>query len=213
MVCTFECKNIYELQECVKIIDSGGIVIYPTDTVFGIGCDPTIDNSVLRLYAIKNRPMEKSLPILACDVEEVSRIAIISPQARALIEYYWPGPLTIVLRLKENSGISEHVFKSNANSIALRIPNNQCILDLLGMTRNRMIVGTSANLSKRPSTTNFEDIDKELLLKCDAIIHNNSFNNLLGESTIVDLSTDGPPKILREGSISKKKILSTMENI
>lgn len=212
MVYHIDCKNLDDLEKCAEIVDNGGVVVYPTDTVFGIGCDPTIDESVLRLYAIKERPLEKSLPVLTNDWKIVSRISQITPQANILQNLFWPGKLTLVLKLKANHGLSRYVFNNDKNTIGLRIPRSPCILNLIGMTRSKLLVGTSANLSKKVPSTRLEDIDETILNKCDAIVVNEILSGNNSGSTIVDASGSGFPNIIREGAIPKEKILAALSN-
>jgi L-threonylcarbamoyladenylate synthase len=208
-----DCSDLDGLEKCAKIIDNGGVVVYPTDTIFGIGCDPTIDKSVLRLYSIKERPLEKSLPVLTNDRRIVSRISQITPQAKLLYELFWPGKLTLILKLKENHGLSKYVFNNDNNTIALRIPNSSCILDLIGKTRSKLLVGTSANLTKKLPSMKLEDIDPTILGKCDAVISNEILSGNDSGSTIVDVSGSGLPRIIREGAIPKEKILAAIRNV
>jgi L-threonylcarbamoyladenylate synthase len=199
------------LEKCSELIDKGGIVVYPTDTVFGIGCDPTIEKSVLRLFGIKERPLEKSLPILSSDWSIVSIIAHISPQATILQDLFWPGKLTLILKLKPNHGLSKYVFNKDNNTIGLRIPSSPCILNLISNTRSKLLVGTSANLSKKIPSTRLADIDETILNKCDAVIVNEILSSSYSGSTIVDASGSGPPSIVREGAIPKEKILAALK--
>jgi L-threonylcarbamoyladenylate synthase len=199
------------LEKCSELIDKGGVVVYPTDTVFGIGCDPTIEKSVLRLFAIKERPLEKSLPILTSDWSIVSRIAHITPQAKILNDLFWPGKLTQILKLKPNHGLSKYVFNNDNNTIGLRIPSCPCILNLISNTRSKLLVGTSANLSKKIPSTRLADIDETILNKCDAVIVNEILSSSYSGSTIVDASGSGPPSIVREGAIPKEKILAALK--
>ncbi len=212
MVYHVDCSNVDELEKCAEIIDNGGIVVYPTDTVFGIGCDPTIDQSVLRLYAIKERPLEKSLPVLTNDWRIVSRISHVTPQAHMLQNSFWPGKLTLVLKLKANHGLSRYVFNNNNNTIGLRIPSSPCILNLINMTRSKLLVGTSANLSRKNPPMRLEDIGETILSKCDAIVINEMLSGNNSGSTIVDVSGSGFPSIIREGAIPKEKILAVLNN-
>ena len=213
MVYYTDCNDLDGLKKCAKIIDNGGVIVYPTDTIFGIGCDPTLDKSVLRLYSIKERPLEKSLPLLTNDWSTVARISQITPQAGLLYELFWPGKLTLILKLKENHGLSKYVFNNDNNTIALRIPNSPCILDLIEKTRAKLLVGTSANLSKKLPSTRLEDIDAAILDKCDAIIRNEILSGNEVGSTIVDVSGSGFPRIIREGAIPKEKILAALSNV
>lgn len=212
MVYRIDCGNLDELEKCSELIDKGGVVVYPTDTVFGIGCDPTIEKSVLRLFAIKERPLEKSLPILTSDWSIVSRIAHITPQAKILHDLFWPGKLTLILKLKPNHGLSKYVFNNDNNTIGLRIPSCPCILNLISNTRSKLLVGTSANLSKKIPSMRLADIDETILNKCDAVIVNEILSGSYSGSTIVDVSGSGPPSIVREGAIPKEKILAALKS-
>lgn len=211
MVYRIDCGNLDDLEKCSELIDKGGIVVYPTDTVFGIGCDPTIEKSVLRLFAIKERPLEKSLPVLTSDWSIVSRIAQITPQATILRDLFWPGKLTLILKLKPNHGLSKYVFNNDNNTIGLRIPSSPCILDLISITKSKLLVGTSANLSKKIPSMRLADIDETILNKCDAVIVNEILSGSYSGSTIVDVSGSGTPSIVREGAIPKEKILAAIK--
>ena len=212
MVHYIDCKNIDDLEKCSKIIDNGGVIVYPTDTVFGIGCDPTIEKSVLRLFAIKERPLGKSLPVLTSDWRIVSRISHITPHANILQNLFWPGKLTLILKLKANHGLSKYVINNVNNTIGLRIPGNSCILNLINMTRSKLLVGTSANLSKKIPSTRLEDIDETILSKCDAVVVNELLSDNNSGSTIVDVSGSGFPRIIREGAIPKEEILAALSS-
>jgi len=207
-----DCRNIDDLEKCSEIIDKGGVIVYPTDTVFGIGCDPTIEKSVLRLFAIKERPLEKSLPVLTSDWRIVSRISHINSHANILQNLFWPGKLTLILKLKANHGLSKYVINNVNNTIGLRIPGNSCILNLINMTRSKLLVGTSANLSKKIPSTRLEDIDETILSKCDAVVVNELLSDNNSGSTIVDVSGSGFPRIIREGAIPKEEILAALSS-
>jgi len=207
-----DCRNLADLEKCAAIIDNGGVIVYPTDTVFGIGCDPTIEKSVLRLFAIKERPLEKSLPVLTSDWRIVSRISHINSHANILQNLFWPGKLTLILKLKANHGLSKYVINNVNNTIGLRIPGNSCILNLINMTRSKLLVGTSANLSKKIPSTRLEDIDETILSKCDAVVVNELLSDNNSGSTIVDVSGSGFPRIIREGAIPKEEILAALSS-
>ena len=207
-----DCRNIDDLEKCSELIDNGGVIVYPTDTVFGIGCDPTIEKSVLRLFAIKERPLEKSLPVLTSDWRIVSRISHINSHANILQNLFWPGKLTLILKLKANHGLSKYVINNVNNTIGLRIPGNSCILNLINMTRSKLLVGTSANLSEKIPSTRLEDIDETILSKCDAVVVNELLSDNNSGSTIVDVSGSGFPRIIREGAIPKEEILAALSS-
>lgn len=210
VVSYFQCECVDNLKEFANIVDNGGVVIYPTDTVYGIGCDAKNEESILHLYSIKSRPLTKSLPILTCSIEEVSKVAHITPLAEKLIGLFWPGQLTIVLRAKSKTGLTEYTNSSTNNSVAIRIPGDQCILDMIKMTKSKLLVGTSANFSQNPACRDFGDLDPLLISKCDAILTTRTINILNGESTIVDISNEHSPQIIRSGSLPKDKIIAAL---
>ncbi len=207
MVFYFSCNNSEEIKDCADLVDAGSIIVYPTDTVYGIGCDPLNDDSVLRLFKIKNRPLIKRLPILASSVESLANLVKITKEANILINHFWPGQLTLILKLNNDSLRSKYAFD---NTVAVRVPDNLCITNLIQLTRNKLLVGTSANLSNHSPFSSLEDL-KTSNLKCyDAVIDGGSLNSLLSVSTIVDLGDTGNPKIIREGMVSKERIFEVL---
>lgn len=210
MVHTFHCECLKSLRDFSKVVDDGGVVIYPTDTVYGIGCDATNENSIIRLYRIKNRELNKSLPVLTHSVEEVDKIAFITPLAEKLCKLFWPGQLTIILKAKTLSTISRYATNIKNRSIAIRIPDDNCIRELIQMTNSKLLIGTSANFSQSPSSKQFIDIDPKLITKCDAVLRKRTLTESKGESTILDISDEVNPKIVRLGSLPKNKIIEAI---
>jgi L-threonylcarbamoyladenylate synthase len=168
VVLFFKCLNRDDLQKCASLIDGGSIVVFPTDTVYGIGCDPLNGSSVLNLYKIKNRPLEKHLPILTNSVSNLTDMVELTDNAKKLINCFWPGPLTLILKVKDNSFIA-HKYAFD-KTIAIRIPNNKCTLDLIQLTKNKLLVGTSANLSGQSHFSKINDLLKTDLKGYDAIV-------------------------------------------
>ena len=91
------------IRKSVEIIENGGVIIFPTDTVYGIGCNPYDANAVKKIYEIKSREKIKSLPVLASSIEIVKQISIIDEFTEKIIKKYWPGPLTLILKLKDKN--------------------------------------------------------------------------------------------------------------
>ncbi|MGD9533967.1 MAG: L-threonylcarbamoyladenylate synthase [Candidatus Nitrosocosmicus sp.] len=207
---SYHCECLESLRSFAKIVDNGGIVIYPTDTVYGIGCDATNENSIIRLYQIKNRPLNKSLPVLTHSIEEVDKIAFITPLAEKLCKLFWPGQLTIILKAKTLSTLSRYATNIKNRSIAIRIPDDNCIRELIQMTNSKLLIGTSANFSQSPSSKQFIDIDHKLVTKCDAVLRKRTLTESNGESTILDISDEVNPKIVRLGSLPKNKIVEAL---
>lgn len=221
-VLNFTCSDPGELIECAKLIDRGGIIIFPTDTVYGIGCDPSNESAVRKLYNLKNRPLTKTLPLLTFSQIMVSEVAQVSVPARKLMDLFWPGQLTIILKPNEvckNLGFSKYVFDGLTQSIALRVPGNECIKKVIEATKTKFLVGTSANLSRYPSSNKFNQLDSELVSRCDAVIHDerlklkeqSSTTKTGGESTIIDLTDEQNPRIIRQGIVPKDKIIEVLK--
>lgn len=211
----FNCNYPNDLTNCAKLIDDGGIVIFPTDTVYGIGCDPTNENAVIRLFQIKNRQFSKFLPILTNSIEHVSKYAYLSLPAKILIKNFWPGKLTLILKCQKNSSslISKYTYNSNAETIAFRIPDNPCTNDLIKKTKNNLLIGTSANLSGSSPITSIDQIKSSGLMGYNAILDGGVMHNSAMVSSIVDLSDEKNITMLREGKISSEKIFNILQTI
>jgi len=96
------CNNV-GIQKAVQIINKGGIVIFPTDTVYGIGCDPYNQNGVLSLYKIKKREKTKPFPVIGYSKKELEKIAEFNDKAEKIAELFWPGPITLILKVKDEN--------------------------------------------------------------------------------------------------------------
>ena len=137
------------IEKASQIINQGGIVVFPTDTVYGIGCDPYNKDSVRKIYEIKSRNISKPFPVLVYSKDIAERIAFFDEFTKKIAEKFWPGPLTMILKLTD-----EKLKKSLnvTNKIAIRVPNHKCTLELL--KKCNFLVGTSANISGHSSFTN-----------------------------------------------------------
>jgi L-threonylcarbamoyladenylate synthase len=187
------------IKKTSQIIEKGGIVVFPTDTVYGIGCNPYNENSVKKIYEIKSRTELKSLPVLAYSLDVVKEIALIDEFTEKIIEKYWPGPLTLILELTD-----QKLKKSLnlENKIAVRIPDSKCTLKLL--EKCRLLVGTSANISGNSSYTNPDECIKNI--KNYDIFLNGGIITSKGESTIIEIE-DKEIKIIREGTLKIEDIV------
>src|SRR5579872_3609947 len=126
-------------------VKKGGLVVFPTDTVYGIGCDPRNPKAVDTIFRIKKREKSKNMPVLGYSKKEISEIAIFDKLSNKIADRFWPGPVTLVLKLKDNE-IKESM--KLGGKIAVRVPNHPCVLALL--KECKIIVGTSANYSGNP---------------------------------------------------------------
>lgn len=129
-----------------EIIEEGGIAVFPTDTVYGIGCNPYDKKAVKKVYEIKSRDFAKPFPVLVFSKEIASQIADFDDKSKKIVEKFWPGQLTIILKLTDMK-LKESL--NLADKIALRVPNHKCTLELL--EKCKYLIGTSANVSGQPS--------------------------------------------------------------
>lgn len=189
------------LKDLGKNLQNGGIGIFPTDTVYGIGCNSFNENSIRKLFEIKHRNFSKPISVLISNQEMLNRLVeYISPEEQKLIDNFWPGALTIVFNKRNNIS---NLLTSNLNTIGIRMPNDKITLDLLNYS-NVPLATTSANISGENSGTNIYDFYNKFNNKVDFIIDTGD-SHIGKASTIVHL-INGSPKILREGCISKEQI-------
>ena len=193
-----DCEN-KGIEKIAQIIEKGGIVVFPTDTVYGIGCNPYNENAVKKIYEIKSRTKLKSLPVLAYSLDIVKEIALIDKFTEKIIEKYWPGPLTLILELTD-----QKLKKSLnlGNKIAVRIPDSKCTLKLL--EKCRLLVGTSANISGNSSYTNPDECIKNIK-NYDMFLNGGTITSK-GESTIIEIENK-EIKIIREGALKREDIV------
>jgi len=189
-----------EIEKGVKILQKGGVIAFPTDTVYGLGADAFNSTAVERIYEIKNRPKYRQLPLLIADVERLTTLAKPIPEiAWFLASRFWPGGLTLVLPKTD----SLPVYLASGPTIAVRVPNHPVCLAIIQHLGNP-IIGTSANISDQPAALTAEEVGQQLGGKIDFIING---GKCLGgkESTVVD-ATREPPIILRQGIIPLDEI-------
>ena len=191
--------NKKDIEKTAQIIEKGGIVIFPTDTVYGIGCNPYNRNSVKKIYELKSRAKIKSLPVLAYSLDIVKEIALIDEFTEKIIKKYWPGPLTLILELTD-----QKLKKSLnlGNKIAVRIPDSKCTLKLL--EKCKLLVGTSANISGNSSYTNPDECIKNIK-NYDMFLNGGTITSK-GESTIIEIENK-EIKIIREGALKREDIV------
>jgi len=191
------------LDNAAYLLLKGGIVAFPTETVYGLGALASDDEAVNRVYKIKKRPKSNPLIVHIHSIEIVRSIVKIVPDyANKLIEKFWPGPLTLILPYKNNGCVSKQA-RANLNSIAIRIPNNPAAIKLLKNV-NLPIIAPSANISQHLSPTKAAHVKKDLGLRLDPLtdmILDGGECNLGIESTVLDVTSD-EPVILRIGVIS-----------
>lgn len=187
------------IDTAVKSIRDGGVIVFPTDTVYGLGCDPYNKDAIKKIYKIKKRASSKLFPILAYSKENLSDIVSFDDKSDKIAEKFWPGQVTLVLKLKDRKiGRTMNI----ENKIAVRVPNNKCALALL--KECRLLVGTSANISGTRSFTNPDDC-LESVTGYDVFVDGGAISSS-GESTILEVD-DGKLTIHREGAVSETEIM------
>ena len=201
----FSCSDD-AVARCASVVKNGGVVIFPTDTIYGIGCDPYSDSSVERIFAIKGRDEKKPLPVLAYSTEDAEKIALLGEAGRILADRFWPGALTIVSQVIDQK-ISRRVT-AGSGSLAVRVPASRCALSLL--KHCRYLVGTSANRSGEKPLKSAQEVLDSSLDGYDALLDGGQIEKGV-ESTIIDVT--GEPKILREGVIKSKEVLEALGRI
>jgi L-threonylcarbamoyladenylate synthase len=190
-----------EIQKGVDILREGGVVAFPTDTVYGLGGDAFNSAAVERVYAIKKRPWNRPLPLLIADMSHLKDLAAdpIPEIAWFLARRFWPGPLTMVLPRKDSVPESA----GTGDTIAVRVPNHLVCLALIEGLANPL-VGTSANISGLPPALTAGEVRQQLGGTVDLIIDAGTCPGGK-ESTVVDISGDRPVA-LRQGIITSLEI-------
>lgn len=189
-----------QIQKALEILRRGGLVAYPTDTVYGLGADATNSDAVKRIFAVKARPLTMALPILIADREMMKAATKNLPSAALkLADCFWPGALTVVV---ERSSLIPDIVTANAPTVAIRIPDHltpRALAKGLGAP----LVGTSANRSGQPSVTTAREVRAQLGNDAGYVITGRCKGGV--ESTIIDL-TQRPPKILRKGPVTQEQL-------
>ena len=194
-------KNYTELKEAAEIIRSGGLVLFPTETVYGLGANGLNSNAVKKIFEAKGRSSDNPLILHISDKDMLNQIAKdISDIEYKLMDAFWPGPLTIILNRKE---IVPNIVTANLDTVGIRMPSNDIANKLISYS-GVPIAAPSANISGKPSGTNISDIFDELSDKVDCIIDGGE--SAVGlESTVLRV-IDGIPTILRPGKITPEDI-------
>jgi L-threonylcarbamoyladenylate synthase len=192
-----------QVEQGISILQEGGVVAFPTDTVYGLGAAVNLPQAVARVYEVKERPKNMPLPLLLADKSQIEEVAEpVPPIAWLLAAKFLPGGLTIVLF--KSKSVPDTVT-GGGKTVAIRIPAHPIPLALIRGV-GTPIVGTSANLSGKPSALTAEEVYAQLDGRVDLIIDGGRCPGGR-ESTIVDL-TGETPIILREGAISQEELES-----
>lgn len=190
-----------KLKKPAEVIKQGGIVIFPTETVYGIGTNGMDSQAIEKLYKIKERPYHKPISLLVSDIHMVNSVAKdITDLEYKLMESFFPGPLTIILKKKN---IVPDILTAGQNTIGVRIPSGKIARKLIEYV-GKPIATSSANISGKPSKTNMKNVMEEFKEQVDYFIDGGKSE--IGIASTVIQVIDGIPTILREGSISIEEI-------
>lgn len=201
-------SNLFPLKEIGTALKNGKLVIFPTETVYGIGANGFDANAVEKIYASKGRASDNPLILHVSSMEMLNKIARnISDIEYKLINSFFPGPFTLIL---ERTSIVPNIVTANLDTVAVRMPSNSIAKSLIEYA-GVPIAAPSANISGKPSGTNIDDILDELGNKVDYIIDGGSCNIGL-ESTVVKV-IDEIPTILRPGKVTKEDILKVIGKV
>ena len=189
-----------QIEEAVKILNQGGIVIFPTDTAFGIGCRMDNEEAIKRLFKIRNRPESQAAPVLVSDLEMVKKYTAEVPEdvIENLIKPFWPGALTIVLNAKIEK--VPPLVRGGGETVGIRMPNHAIILEII-RTVGVPILGPSANFHGENTPYEFKDLNPELISLVDYVVEGEC--PVKQTSTVIDC-TKTPWEILRQGAVTVK---------
>lgn len=208
MDCKIIIPNFQNIKKAAKIIQDGGLVAFPTETVYGLGANALDKNAAKKIFEAKMRPSDNPLIVHISRVEHLNfLVKEISEEAEILIEKYWPGPLTLIFPKKE---IVPNEVTAGGNTVAIRMPKNKIALKLIEAT-NIPIAAPSANLAGKPSPTEACHVFEDLGDKIDLIL-DGGLTKIGVESTVVDLTVK-PLQILRPGGISFEELKKTIKDI
>jgi tRNA threonylcarbamoyl adenosine modification protein (Sua5/YciO/YrdC/YwlC family) len=189
-----------ELESALTILRDGGVVVIPTDTVYGIACSPRSVAAVARVFELKGRPSEKALPVLGDGVGALETVASFDERAQRLARTFWPGPLTLVLpRVR---GFGHDLGGPGDGTIAVRVPQHPIALELLSLSGPLAV--TSANRTEEPPATTLAEARDIFEDHVDDYIDGGVCRGL--PSSV--LSLVGPPTVLREGALARGEILA-----
>ena len=195
----------HNLSKAIKALSEGKLIVYPTDTLYGIGADIFNDNAVKKVYSVKKRELSNPLSVAVSNVGEMEKIALVNENARVLAKNFLPGRLTLVLKKRP---IVPDIVTAGLDNVAVRIPDNEIALELI--SKFGPITATSANVHEKQTPGVIKNIMIQFK-KSDISFFID--DGVLEEkpSTIVD-ATSSHLSILREGEITKKQILDAIRH-
>lgn len=212
----YNLKNSFQddeqiVYEVADILKNRGVIIFPTDTIYGIGAKATDEDAVLKVYKVKQRSLDKPLSVLVKDMKMARRVACIDSYTEKILSNLWPGPITVILRKKE---LMPYILTAGTEQVALRIVDNYFVNNLFNLI-DFPITATSANLSGCEVGCDTMQIQKEFsetLFKPNAFVNDGDLKNST-PSTIIDLTDSKNPKIVRMGIVSREEFITLFNQI
>ncbi|MBE6062594.1 MAG: threonylcarbamoyl-AMP synthase [Clostridium butyricum] len=189
-----------ELKEAAECIRDGGVIAYPTETLYGLGADALNEEAVKKIFKAKGRPDNKAITVITASKDISSYVEEVTEEAQKLINEFWPGPLTLVLKKKD---VIPHITSANMDTIGIRMTSNEIARKLVELS-GTIITATSANISGGPSHDNIEGCIDDFDGKVDYIIGEEK-KHIGIESTIVDCTVT-PPVVLRSGAVTMEML-------
>ena len=193
------------VREAADLIEAGGVIVYPTTGLYGLGADAFNSKAVERIFKIKQRPADKPLLIMLNNSNELDRLVQHIPlPAASIMEHFWPGRITIVF---EANATLPSILTAQSGRIGIRVPDHRvafALVTALGIP----ITGTSANISGNAGCSRVADLDSRVVEHVDLILDAGALKGGPG-STVIDV-TVVPPKILREGAITAREIFAVL---
>jgi L-threonylcarbamoyladenylate synthase len=200
--------DIEKIRIAAKIIIEGGLVAFPTETVYGLGANALNSDAVLALFEAKDRPLDNPPIVHVKNVQDVCKLAEhVSSEAEKLMTKFWPGPLTLIFK---RSSVVPAVTVAGLDTVAIRMPKHKVALMLIRES-NCPIAAPSGNLSGRPSPTSAKHVFEDLNGRIDAILDGGP-TRIGVESTVIDLTSD-PPIVLRPGGIPFEALKKMLTNV
>jgi L-threonylcarbamoyladenylate synthase len=196
-----------KLDKVIQSLNNGEVISFPTETVYGLGCDAINDNAVKKIYELKQRAYSKPLAIFFKNIQEAEKYLLFNKEAKILAKKFMPGEITLVLKRKKESNLSSFL-NVNTDSLGFRIPNHKLCLEILEKFGRPLCV-TSANISDKETSVTSEDVKKYFGDKI-YIIESSGQKSSNQASTIIDLSGK-KIEFVRQGSISFDEIRNILK--
>ena len=187
-----------DMKQICDVIQNGGIVAFPTETVYGLGIRFNDKKALDNLMEAKQRDYSKAITLMVSDQKDIQKYAYVSEKAQKIINQFMPGMITLIFQKKESV---DDVMTHGKETIGIRIPDSEFVLSLLKAVGPMLV--TSANLSHHQNTTSTKEVLEQLQGRIDMVVDGKTSDNIA--STVVDVSQD-EIKILRAGKITKEQI-------